>query len=151
MDMSTIQHTSSLQSVGINTINCDTDEDSEPKTILEIGGISRPIPTYAIQQHRNPSETVLVSNESSLSNSGSWLGERSDIVPSPHRAFTDFQEHKIVRLSNGNWTPNPYKPMVITKLDDLSASSMYFSFNSIVVPYAECADVEIYFVVAMFE
>lgn len=124
--MSTIQHTSTLQSLGITTINCDTDDESEPKTILEIGGISRPIPTYAIQPHRNPSETVLVSAESSLSNSGIWLGERTEIVPSPHRAFTDFQEHKIFRLNNGNWTPNPYKPMVITKVDNLSGQSMYF-------------------------
>lgn len=126
MDMTTVQHTSSIQSRGITTIICDTDDESEPKTILEIGGISRPIPTYATQ-HRNPVETVLVSNDNSLSNSGSnWMVERTEIVPSPHRAFSDFQEHKIVRMNNGNWNLNPYKSLVIAKLDNFIESSMYY-------------------------
>lgn len=144
MNVSTIQHTSSIPSHGIETIVCDSDDESEPKTLLEIGGISRPIPTYATP-HRNPVENVLMPNESSLSTSGGWLGERTEIVPSPHRAFSDFQEHKIIRMNNGNWNPPslPYKPMVIGKLDNHTESSMYFQFNQLRGhAYGECADVD---------
>lgn len=140
MSMSTIQHTSSIPPQGVETIVCDSDEEAEPKTILEIGGISRPIPTYATP-HRNRIESMLVPNESSLTPSGGiWLGgERTDIVPSPHRAFSDFQEHRIIRMNNGNWNsaPLPYKPMVITKLDQTHEPSMYatFKMNSFVLTW----------------
>lgn len=125
MDMSTSHHTSSIDSRGIQTINCDTDDETEPKTILEIGGISRPIPTYATPI-RNPVDNMMMQNDGMMSNGGTWLGERTEIVPSPHRAFSEFQEHKIVRVNNGNWNANPYKSLVITKLDNLTEPSTYF-------------------------
>lgn len=151
MDMSTIQHTPAAPSHGIETIVCDSDDETEPKTILEIGGISRPIPTYA-NPHRHLTENVLVSNDSTLSKGGgSWLGERTDIVPSPHRAFSDFQEHKIIRMNNGNWNPPPlpYKPMVTaTKPVNSIESCMYIFFQSInfccntKAIHVKCADVD---------
>lgn len=127
MNMSTIQHTSTMQSHPVETIVCDSDDETEPKTILEIGGISRPIPTYATP-HRSHVDNMLASSENPLVSGGGWLGERTEIVPSPHRAFSDFQEHKIVRLNNGNWNPPPplpFKPMAISKLDHPNEPSMY--------------------------
>lgn len=124
-DMSAAHHTQSSIEPHATTIICDTDDESEPKTILEIGGISRPIPTYPTQS-RNMCDSVLMTdnNNHSLPN-GSWLGERTDIVPSPHRACSEFQEHKIVRVNNSNW--NPYKTLMINKLDGIIEPSTYFT------------------------
>lgn len=92
---STIHHPVAVPSRGL--IICEMEEESnEPKTILEIGGVSRPRPTYIIPQPL----PATINNQPYL---GHWKAQ-PDIVPSPYPAFTEFQEQKIVRLSNANWS-----------------------------------------------
>lgn len=95
---STIHHPVAVQSRGL--IICEMEEESnEPKTILEIGGVSRP--TYIIPTPTRPQPLpATINNQPYL---GHWKAQ-PDIVPSPYPAFTEFQEQKIVRLSNANWS-----------------------------------------------
>lgn len=96
---STIHHPVAVQSRGL--IICEMEEESnEPKTILEIGGVSRP--TYIIPTPARPQPLP-----ANINNQPGYLGHwkaQPDIVPSPYPAFTEFQEQKIVRLSNANWS-----------------------------------------------
>lgn len=95
---STIHHPVAVPSRGL--IICEMEEESnEPKTILEIGGVSRP--TYIIPTPTRPQPLpATINNQPYL---GHWKAQ-PDIVPSPYPAFTEFQEQKIVRLSNANWS-----------------------------------------------
>lgn len=97
---STIHHPVAVPSRGL--IICEMEEESnEPKTILEIGGVSRPRPTYIIPAPARPQPLpATISNQSYL---GHWKAQ-PNIVPSPYPAFTEFQEQKIVRLTNANWS-----------------------------------------------
>lgn len=101
---STIHHPVAVPSRGL--IICEMeDESSEPKTILEIGGVSRPRPTYIIPTPTRPhplppAAAAAINNQPYM---GHWKAQH-DIVPSPYPAFTEFQEQKIVRLSNANWS-----------------------------------------------
>lgn len=98
---STIHHPVAVPSRGL--IICEMEEESnEPKTILEIGGVSRPRPTYIIPAPTRP-QPLPVTINSQPPYLGHWKAQ-SDIVPSPYPAFTEFQEQKIVRLSNANWS-----------------------------------------------
>lgn len=95
---STIHHPVAVPSRGL--IICEMEEESnEPKTILEIGGVSRP--TYIIPTPTRPQP--LPHNINNQPYLGHWKAQ-PDIVPSPYPAFTEFQEQKIVRLSNANWS-----------------------------------------------
>lgn len=96
---STIHHPVAVQSRGL--VICEMeDESSEPKTILEIGGVSRPRPTYIIPPPRaHHALPPSLNNQPYL---GHWKTHH-DIVSPPYPAFTEFQEQKIVRLSNVNW------------------------------------------------
>lgn len=95
---STIHHPVAVPSRGL--IICEMEEESnEPKTILEIGGVSRP--TYIIPTPTRPQPLpASIGNQPYL---GHWKAQ-PDIVPSPYPAFTEFQEQKIVRLTNANWS-----------------------------------------------
>lgn len=96
---STIHHPVAIPSRGL--IICEMEEDSsEPKTILEIGGVSRPKPTYIIPPPRAHALPTNINNQPYLSH---WKPQH-DIVSPPYPAFTEFQEQRIVRLSNANWT-----------------------------------------------
>lgn len=97
---STIHHPVAVPSRGL--IICEMEEESnEPKTILEIGGVARPRPTYIIPPPpRPPAMPATIGNQPYL---GHWKAQH-DVVPSPYPAYTEFQEQKIVRLSNANWS-----------------------------------------------
>lgn len=100
---STIHHPVAVPSRGL--IICEMEEESnEPKTILEIGGVSRPHitrPSYIIPAPARPQPLPpSISNPPYM---GHWKAQ-TDIVPSPYPAYTEFQEQKIVRLANANWS-----------------------------------------------
>lgn len=97
---STIHHPVAVPSRGL--IICEMEEESnEPKTILEIGGVARPRPTYIIPPPPRPNAMpTTIGNQPYL---GHWKAQH-DVVPSPYPAYTEFQEQKIVRLSNANWS-----------------------------------------------
>lgn len=96
---STIHHPVAIPSRGL--IICEMEEESsEPKTILEIGGVNRPKPTYMVPPPRAHALPTTINNQPYLSH---WKAQH-DIVSPPYPAFTEFQEQRIVRLSNANWT-----------------------------------------------
>lgn len=96
---STIHHPVAIPSRGM--IICEMEEESnEPKTILEIGGVSRPKPTYMIPPPRAHALPPAINSQSYLNH---WNKAQHDIVSPPYPAFTEFQEQRIVRISNANW------------------------------------------------
>ncbi|XP_031616962.1 uncharacterized protein LOC116336896 isoform X2 [Contarinia nasturtii] len=107
---STIHHPVAIPSRGL--IICEMEEESsEPKTILEIGGVSRPKPTYIIPPPRAHALPTSINNQPYL---GHWKAQH-DIVSPPYPAFTEFQEQRIVRLSNANWCGQTDKlPITVT-------------------------------------
>lgn len=114
---STVHHQSSIPSR--NLIICETDDETEPKTILEIGGVARPNPTYATPPRASIQTIVTSENKNQSHLNANWIGERTDIVPPPFTAYSDFQEQKIIRVANSNWhagrekspsTPTPSSP-----------------------------------------
>lgn len=97
---STIHHPVAIPSRGL--IICEMEEESsEPKTILEIGGVSRPKPTYVVPSSHQRVHPLpgTINNQPYLSH---WKAQHDIVAPS--YPFTDFQEQRIVRLSNSNWT-----------------------------------------------
>lgn len=95
---STIHHPVAIPSRGL--IICEMEEESnEPKTILEIGGVSRPKPTYILPPPRAHTVPTTINTQPYMSH---WKTQH-DIVSPPYPAFTAFQEQRIVRLSNDNW------------------------------------------------
>lgn len=98
---STIHHPVAVPSRGL--IICEMEEESnEPKTILEIGGVSRPHlgrPSYIIPAPARPQPLP-----PSINNPPFHWKAQPEIVPSPYPAYTEFQEQKIVRLANANWS-----------------------------------------------
>lgn len=102
---STIHHPVAIPSRGL--IICEMEEESnEPKTILEIGGVSRPRPTYILPPPRAHTLPTSINNQPYMSH---WKTQH-DIVSPPYPAFTAFQEQRVIRLSNENWNgPLPDK------------------------------------------
>lgn len=102
---STIHHPVAIPSRGL--IICEMEEESnEPKTILEIGGVSRPRPTYILPPQRAHTLSTSINTQPYMSH---WKAQH-DIVPPPYPAFTAFQEQRVIRLSNENWSgPLPDK------------------------------------------
>lgn len=100
---STIHHPIAIPSRGL--IICEMDEETtEPKTILEIGGVTRPKPTYIVPPPRAHVPTS-INNQAYLSH---WKSnDQHEIVAPPYPAFAEFQEQKIVRLANSHWTATP--------------------------------------------
>lgn len=106
----TVHHPVALPSRGL--IICETDEDSaEQKTILEIGGVSRPRPTYLaapiIRPQPTPVPAMATTNHQYM---GHWKAEHHEIVMPPFQACTEFQEQRILRVPNTHWIPTPERP-----------------------------------------
>lgn len=125
---STIHHPVAIPSRGL--IICEMDEDTtEQKTILEIGGVARPRPTYILPAPRAHSIPSSMSNQSPFMSH--WKADHHDIVSPAFQAFTDFQEQKIVRLANNNWIQTSEKN--ITTQSMLSSRGNIFSFISLAI------------------
>lgn len=102
---STIHHPVAIQSRGL-IISEMEEETNEPKTILEIGGVSRPKPTYIVPpQSRIHALPPAINSQPYL---GHWKAQH-DIVSPPYPAFNEFQEQRIIRLSNASWSGQPDK------------------------------------------
>lgn len=105
----TVHHPVAMPSRGI--IICETDEETtEQRTILEIGGVSRPRPTYihasTVARTQLPMTPVTNSNQYA----GHWKAEHHEIAMPPFQACTEFQEQRILRLPNSHWIPTPERP-----------------------------------------
>lgn len=100
---STIHHPIAIPSRGL--LICEMDEETtEPKTILEIGGVTRPKPTYIVPAPRAHMSTGI----NSQPYPGHWkCGDQHDIMIPSYPVFPEFHEQRIVRLSNSSWTVSP--------------------------------------------
>lgn len=96
--MSSIYQPIPLQPRGV--IIYELDENTEPKTILELGEISRPIPTYP-SIHR-PIASSAVSNVPSHPNSV-WCNEISDNIPPYHCSYPEHREQRITYSHKSIW------------------------------------------------
>lgn len=130
---STVHHPVAVPSRGL--IICEMeDESNEPKTILEIGGVARPRPTYIIPPPPPPPPPPSTSSRPPLPtaiNSQPYLGHwkaQHDVVPSPYPAYTEFHEQKIIRLSNANWSGPLDKLSTVSPL--LNSKGNTFSFGN---------------------
>lgn len=123
---STIHHPVAIPSRGLTICEME-DESSEPKTILEIGGVSRPKPTYILPPSHPRIQTLAnpINNQTYLTN---WKAQH-DIV-GPSYPFTDFQEQRIVRISNVNWTGHTDKLTPMSPSAFTSKGMPYFHDHS---------------------
>lgn len=102
---SSINNSSTIESRGV--IVCNIDDGTEPKTILEIGGVSRPTPTYSSIQRASSCSPIV--NHQPYSNN--WLANRTEIVAPPFIAYPDFEEQRIIRVTNMNWNSSPERSL----------------------------------------
>lgn len=109
---STIHHPVPIQSRGL--IICEMDEETtEPKTILEIGGVSRPRPTYMVPSQRAHALAPPPNNPVYLNH---WKAEKAELVSPQFPAFSEYQEQKILRIPNSNWISGPEKLPMTTSM-----------------------------------
>lgn len=96
--MSSIYQPVPLQSRGV--IIYELDENTEPKTILELGEISRPIPTYA-SIHRPITNSAVVNVPSHPSSV--WSSDISDTIPPYHCSYQEHRDQRIMHSQKSIW------------------------------------------------
>lgn len=125
---SKIHHPVPIQSRGL--IICEMDEETtEPKTILEIGGVNRPRPTYLV-----PSQRSVVSTPANQSYLNHWKNDENENGAETFSSFSEYQEQKIVRLPNCNWIAPSEKVLISTSTAAISRGEQLFFSSYLVFP-----------------
>lgn len=79
-------------------------EGTEPKTLLEIGGVTRPNPTYLtssslLQNRISGGSAIITSHQSPYT----WINDDNQEMMPAFIPYTELQEHKLMRFSSGSW------------------------------------------------
>lgn len=96
--MSSIYQPVPLQPRGV--IIYELDENTEPKTILELGEISRPIPTYASIHRPMSTESVvnIPSHPSSV-----WTSDIANMMPPYLCSYPEHREPRFAPAKISHW------------------------------------------------
>lgn len=117
-----IHHPSPTQSRGL--VIFEANDENEPKTLLEIGGVTRPNPTYSLLtstsllQSSRPS-AIMSTVHHSPTQHHIWINEDTqESIPPHYIPYTDLQDHKGLRFSNGSWNLSDRQKSMLKKSPD---------------------------------
>lgn len=119
-------------------------DENEPKTLLEIGGVSRPNPTYPVMASGGLLQTsrpaaVITSLHQSPPSHQLWASEDTqESIPSQYAPYAELQEQKALRLTNSSWNLADRRKLSTKKSPDrgkfndkfLAKSTIFVNFLS---------------------